>query len=68
MTLKELDRLVTKTDMNEVSKKALRYVRSAVEKGKCSSATLGAGVWSVSLENELGSPLTMSFSFRKDNS
>ena len=66
MTLKELDRLITKTDMNEVSKKAMRYVRSAVEHGKCGPLKLKPDAWSVVLENEYGNQLTMSFSFRKD--
>ncbi len=66
MTLKELDRLVTKTEMNEASKKALRHVRSAVMSGRCSDATLGGAAWSVAIESEHGNSMKVSFSFRKD--
>jgi hypothetical protein len=66
MTLKELDRLVTRTDINETSKKALRHVRSAIISGKCSDPMLGSGAWSVAIESEHGNSVKVSFSFRKD--
>jgi len=66
MTLKELDRLVTRTDINDISKKALRHVRTAIEHGRCGSPVIGDAIWRVAFETDSGSPVTMSFSFRKD--
>lgn len=66
MTLKELDRLVTKTELNSVTKKGLRHVRTAVLSGNCSDAKMNSGSWSVWVENESGNSIRMSFSFRKE--
>lgn len=66
MSIKELDRLVSKTNMNEASKKALKHVRTAVLCGKCGSPNLASDRWSVTLENEYGFPMRLSFSFKKE--
>lgn len=66
MTLKELDRLVTKTDMNPMSKKGLRHVRTAVMSGKCGNADVSSGSWSIAVETEYGNTVRMSFKFRKE--
>jgi len=66
MTIRELDRLVSKTEMNPVSKRGLRAVRKAVMSGRCGDHEIGTGTWSVSMTNIGGSTVKMSFSFKRD--
>ena len=66
MTIRELDRLVSKTDMNPLAKQGLRAVRKAVMSGRCGNPEIGSGTWSVSMTSIGGSPLKMSFSFKRD--
>lgn len=65
MTVRELDRLVTKTQLSPVSKKALRFVRKAVVSGTCGDASVGHASWSVSIDSTEGTPVRMSFSFKR---
>ena len=66
MTIRDLDRLVTRTDLTPVSKTALKVVRKAVISGRCGSAEVGRASWSVTLDTEGGSGVRMNFSFKRD--
>jgi len=65
MTVRDLDRLVSKTDMNDVSKEALKVVRRAVLSGRCGDAEVGSGAWSIEIDTEFGRAVRMSFSFKR---
>jgi hypothetical protein len=65
MTVRELDRLVTRTDLNPLSKRALRNVRRAVMSGRSGDPEVGDYSWSVSMETEDGQPVRMRFSFKR---
>ena len=66
MTIRELDRLVSKTEMTPNSKQALRVVRKAVMTGRCGDARSGSGSWTIAVDNREGTMLRMSFSFKRD--
>lgn len=66
MTIKELDRLVSKTDITPETKQMLRVVRKAVMTGRCGDAQSGRGSWSIALDNPSGTAMRMSFSFKRD--
>lgn len=66
MTIRELDRLVTKTEMTPVSKAALKEVRRAVVAGRCGDTRVGRGSWSVSVSSGEGYGVRMNFSFKRD--
>lgn len=65
MTVRELDRLVSQTDLNPLSKKALRVVRKAVISGTCGDPEVQSGSWKISFDNQ-GKSVTMRFSFKRD--
>jgi len=66
MDVRELDRLVSKTELTPVSKRALRHVRQAVMSGRCEGPHKTAGTWTVLVEDgERGRRMT--FSFRRDS-
>jgi hypothetical protein len=60
-----LDRLVTRTDLNPMSKRALKGVRRAVMQGRCGEPDEQSGEWSIAIDTERGVPIRMSFSFRR---
>lgn len=66
MTVRELDRLVSKTEMNTISKEALKTVRKAVLTGRCGDPSVTTGTWSVEIDTEFGRAVRMSFSFKRD--
>ncbi len=66
MTVSELDRLVSRTELNPVSKKALRAVREAIHSGTSGEPGINAISWSVSIQTEGGYPARMTFSWKKD--
>lgn len=66
MTVADLDRLVTKTAMTPVSKRALRDVRKAVIAGIVGEAEISRASWSIAVDTVQGVPMTMTFSFRRD--
>ncbi len=66
MTVADLDRLVSKTELTPVTKRALRAVRTAVMSGKCGDAETGTGTWSISVDSEGGTPTRLRFSFKRD--
>lgn len=65
MTVQDLDRLVTRTDISPIAKQGLRRVRKAVVSGRCGDAVVGTGSWSVAMDTEDGMPVRMSFSFKR---
>lgn len=67
MTIRDLDRLVTKTDMTPVSKSALKIVRKAVMNGRCGSPEVGEARWSISVDTESGRGVKMNFSFKRES-
>lgn len=66
MTVRELDRLVTRTEMTPIAKKGLRHVRKAVMTGKAGSHEVGTATWSVCIDNDSNSGMRVSFSFKRD--
>ena len=66
MTVRELDRLVTKTEMTPLSKKGLRHVRRAVMTGKTGDPEIGSASWSIALDSYSGTGMRVSFSFKRD--
>lgn len=66
MNERELDRLVSKTEMNPISKQGLRAVRKAVLSGRCGDPEIGSGTWSITMDNIGGSQVKMNFSFKRD--
>lgn len=66
MTISELDRLVSKTDLSPISKRGLRAVRKAVMTGRCGDPEMGGGTWSISMTSVGGSNVRMNFSFKRD--
>ena len=65
MTIRELDRLITKTDLDPLSKHALRTVRKAVVTGRSGNPAIGEKFWSVTVDSATGTPVRMSFRYRK---
>ena len=66
MTVSDLDRLVTKTELTPLSKRMLREVRKVVLSGTVVEPEIGRASWSVSVDTEKGQPVTVRFSFRKE--
>lgn len=66
MTVRELDRLVTKTELNPVTKSALRTVRKAIQTGRCGDTEVGTATWKVEIDSANGVPMHMRFSFKRD--
>lgn len=67
MTIRDLDRLVSKTEMTPLTKRGLRFVRKAVMSGHIADIHQNSGFWSVSMDSDGGSQVTMSFSFKRDS-
>lgn len=67
MTINDLDRLMSKTDLNPLSKSALRGVRRAIMSGRCGDAEIGSGSWAIEMDSLNGAPLRMRFSFKRDD-
>lgn len=65
MTIRELDRLVSQTDITPVSKKTLRHVREAVMSGRASDPSMGRYDWSVGVVSKAGTPIRFRFTLRK---
>lgn len=66
MTVRDLDRLVSKTELTPISKKVLRSVRKAVVAGRTGSTSIGRASWSVEVQSLEGTPLRIRFSFKRD--
>jgi hypothetical protein len=65
MTVQDLDRLVTKTELNPVTKKALRAVRTAVMSGSVGEPEVNQLHWSIQMQTDGDYPARMTFSFRR---
>jgi hypothetical protein len=65
MTKQDLDRLITKTELNPVSKKALRNVREAMLTGKVGNPRVGEASWSISIQTDGDYPAVMTFAMKR---
>lgn len=65
MTIQELDRLVSQTELTPVSKQILRKVRRAVMSGQEAHPIIGRYTWTVEVDNLEGTPTRISFSMRR---
>jgi len=65
MDSRDLDRLVTKTELNPFVKMALRRVRKAIEEGEVESFAINKNSWSVRVSNPKGLSCTWTFTLRK---
>ena len=64
MNIRELDRLVSKTEMTPTTKLLLRYVRQAVYKGKTGEAEVREYSWTVPVDGD-GTPMRFQFRMRR---
>ena len=65
MTIRELDRLMSKTELTPLNKRVLRKVRKAVLSGNTTDPEIGSASWRIGVtDGEHG--VTVSFSFKKD--
>ncbi len=60
----DLDRLVTKTELNPLVKMALRHVRKAIAKGEVTGFTLTSKSWSVRVADQNGLSCTWTFTLK----
>jgi hypothetical protein len=65
VTVNELDRLMSKTELTPTSKVALRHVRKAITRGESGEAKVLRSEWLVSISGEKGQPVTMRFAYRR---
>jgi hypothetical protein len=66
MTVKQLDRLISKMELDSVRKGMLRGVRKAVMTGRSGDAEVGRASWSVEVQSINGTPMRVSFRFKRD--
>lgn len=67
MDTRELDRLVSKTELSPLVKMALRRVRRAIERGDVAGFTMTRNSWSVRVYDPNGLSCTWTFYLRKDD-
>ena len=67
MEVNDLDRLVSKTEMNDITKAAIRTVRKAVMSGAAGDPQVGEAVWSIAIDTSAGRQVKMSFNFKRVN-
>lgn len=67
MDTRELDRLVSKTELNPLVKVALRRVRRAIERGDVTGFNMSKNSWSVQVANPQGLSCTWTFYIRKED-
>lgn len=65
MTIQELDRLVSKTDLTPVAKQALREVRRGVMTGRVGDPEVSTAEWKVGYESRNGQSLRFVFSLKR---
>lgn len=63
--IQNLDRLISKTELNPASKMLLRRVRKCILKGEASDPVEGNYSWSIEITNSEGIPVRMKFSMRR---
>lgn len=66
VTIAELDRLVSKTELDPLTKQALRVVRKAVMSGQATDPVLGQYTWSVEVDSPNGTARRFRFSMRRN--
>lgn len=66
MTVRDLDRLISKTELNPASKTVLRSVRKALSSGRVGNTAVGRASWSIEVQSLEGTPLRIRFSFKRD--
>jgi hypothetical protein len=64
MTTRDLDRLVTRTELNPFVKLALRRVRRAIESGEVTEYKISKRKWSVRVANPNGLSCTWTFTMK----
>ena len=64
MNIRELDRLVSQTEMTPTSKLLLRHVRKAIYNGKTGEAEVREFSWSVPVDGD-GTPMRFRFQMRR---
>lgn len=67
MTIQELDRLVSKTELTPSSKQVLRRVRKAILSGQEVHPVIGNYSWRIEVDNVEGQPTRFSFSMRRND-
>jgi len=65
MTIRELDRLVSRTEFDPARKRALREVRQAVMTGYATDPIEGDAEWQIGISTRGGSAVRFMFSFKK---
>lgn len=66
MTVQELDRFISKTELNPASKRALKAVRSSIQSGTAGEPGINSIEWSVGIQTEGGYPARMTFSWKRE--
>lgn len=64
---RELDRLISKTELSPFVKMALRRVRKAITSGDVSGFSIDKHKWSVRVVDPAGLSCTWTFSLREDD-
>lgn len=67
MDTRELDRLVTKTELNPFVKIALRRLRKNIEAGNVTGYSASKHSWSVRVADPKGLSCTWTFTMKDDN-
>lgn len=60
LTIRELDRLVSKTELTPTTKHLLRHVRRAVIDGRAGTAAVYEAAWTVAVDGD-GTPVRFQF-------
>jgi hypothetical protein len=67
MTIQELDRLISRTQLTPTSKQVLRKVRKAILSGQRTHPVIGNYTWTIEVDNSEGVPTRLSFSMRRND-
>ncbi len=67
MDTRDLDRVISKTELSPLVKVFLRRVRKAIDSGDVKSFTVNKSSWSISVMDYYGFCCTYVFTFRKEN-
>lgn len=66
MTSQDLDRLVSRTKLTPLTKKALRNVRRGIIAGRVGEPEMLGAHWSIGVDSEFGQPVRVTFTFKQD--
>lgn len=67
MDTRDLDRMVTKTELNPFVKMALRRLRKNIEQGNVTGYSMTKKSWSVKVADPRGLECTWTFTLKDDN-